>query len=301
MQIKFKLTRRYTDRSEASMSFGIKMILPTTIALILIFLIPVIFVTYMSFQEWGMSLVKSPEFIGTENYLHALSQRDFWNSLRVTVIFTGIGVILQVFIGVSVARFANHDFFGKELFRTILILPLAATPVAIALVWRLMLSPTLGILNYFVTELGFDTIPWLSENKLAMVALLFVDTWQWFPLISFVTLSAMATIDEQLFESAQIDGASSATIFYKITLPLVRPSIVVVTMLRLTDSLKHFDTIYVMTQGGPGNATQIMNLYIYENGFKYFKMGYASAVIIILFILILLSNLILAKFRRSSN
>ena len=111
----------------------------------------------------------------------------------------------------------------------------------------------------------------------------------------------MATIDEQLFESAQIDGASSATIFYKITLPLVRPSIVVVTMLRLTDSLKHFDTIYVMTQGGPGNATQIMNLYIYENGFKYFKMGYASAVIIILFILILLSNLILAKFRRSSN
>ena len=301
MNTRFKLKRRYENTIGYHVSFGTRMILPTTIALVMIFLIPVIFVTYMSFQEWSMSLVKKPEFVGFENYMRALSSRDFWNSMRATALFTGIGVILQVFIGVSVARFVNRDFFCREIFRAILILPLAATPVAIALVWRLMLSPTLGILNYFVTELGLDTIPWLSERRLAMIALLFVDTWQWFPLISFVTLSAMSTIDEQLFESAQIDGASSSIIFYKITLPLIRPSIVVVTMLRLTDSLKHFDAIYVMTQGGPGNATQIMNLYIYENGFKYFKMGYASAVIIILFVLILFANVILARFRRGSN
>lgn len=292
------LKRRVRTDKEERRSFGIKLILPTVVALLSIFILPVLFVGYMGFHDWNMSVIRGPEFVGFANYLKAFQSKDFWHSLKATLIFTGVGVCIQVVLGVEIARFLNRRFYGKEFFRTILIFPLAATPVAIALVWRLMLNPTLGVLNYFVTCLGFHTIPWLSKDTLAMIALIIVDTWQWFPLVTFVSLSAMTTIDEQLIESAQIDGASSSVVFRKIIFPLIRPSVVVVAMLRLTDSLKHFDTIYVMTQGGPGNATQIMNIYIYENSFKYFKMGYASAVIIILFLLIFLANIFISRFRR---
>lgn len=293
------IDRKLQFRHNPGKVFGVKMILPTVMTLAAIFIIPVFFTLYLSVHSWSMSAVTPPAFIGLRNFTDAFSQRLFWQSLRATAIFTGCGVVIQMYVGIAIARFINRQYPGKEFFRSILILPLASTPVAISLVWRLMLNPTLGVLNYFVTSLGLQTIPWLSDVKLVMIALLVVDTWQWFPLIMFIALSAMSTIPDQLYESAAIDGATRSQVFYRITLPLIRPSLIVAMMLRLTDSLKHFDMIYVMTQGGPGNASQIINLYIYENSFRYFKMGYSSAVIVILFIIILLLNLLLSKFRRA--
>ncbi len=293
----------YRQRSKKSdeKAFAIKMILPSTLALALIFIGPVIFTLYLSFHSWSMSAVAKPEFIGLKNYTNAFVQPLFINSLRVSFVFTFAGVALQTLLGVGIAQFINRKYRGDKLFRSFLILPLASTPVAISLVWRLMLHPTLGVLNYFVESLGLTTIAWLAEMNLVLIALLIVDTWQWFPLVMFITISAMSTIPEQLYESASIDGTTRTQAFRHITVPLIRPAVIVAMMLRLTDSLKHFDMIYVMTQGGPGNASQIVNLYIYENNFRYFRIGYSSAVIVILFIIILFLNLMLSRFRREAT
>ena len=274
---------------------------PAILVLAMIFIGPFFYTIYLSFHDWSLSAVTEPAFTGLGNYIQAFKEPLFYNSLKVTAIFTLCGVLIQTFVGVSLAQFLNRHFKGKSLTRTVFILPLASTPVAMALVWRLMLHPTLGILNYFVTQLNFSTIPWLSDNVLVLVALLTVDTWQWFPLVMLIVISAMSTIPDHLYESAVIDGATRGQSFFYITLPLVRPAIVVAMMLRLTDSLKHFDMIYVMTQGGPGNASQIVNLYIYDNSFRYFRMGYASAVIVILFLIILILNFVLSRVRRGEQ
>lgn len=293
-----KLIFKQKTKKSMERKFAIKMILPSILVLALIFIGPVIFTIYLSFHTWSMSAVLKPSFIGFKNYVDTFKQPLFLNSLRVSFIFTFAGVALQTILGVGIAQFINRKYCGDKLFRSFLILPLASTPVAISLVWRLMLHPTLGVLNYFVGVLGISTISWLSDVNLVMIALLIVDTWQWFPLVMFIAISAMSTIPEQLYESASIDGTTRGQSFRLITLPLIRPAVVVAMMLRLTDSLKHFDMIYVMTQGGPGNASQIINLYIYENSFRYFRMGYSSAVIVILFIIILMLNLLMSKFRR---
>lgn len=271
---------------------------PAVTALILIFVGPVLYTVYLSLHSWSFSGVSEPEFVGLHNFFQAFREPAFLNSLRVTAIFTLGGVSLQTIVGVSIAQFLNRQFVGKNLTRTIFILPLAGTPVAMALVWRLMLHPTLGVLNHFITRLKLTAVPWLSIDHLVLPALLVVDTWQWFPLVMLIAMSAMMTIPTQLYESAAIDGATRRQSFVHITLPLIRPAIIVAMMLRLTDSLKHFDMIYVMTQGGPGNSSQILNLYIYDNSFRYFRMGYSSAVIVLLFLVILFLNYILSRLRR---
>ena len=175
---------------------------------------------------------------------------------------------------------------------------MAATPVAIALIWRLMLHPTLGILNYFIESLGLEAVTWLSSPNLVLPTLIAVDTWKWTPLIMLVAMAGMTAIPKTLYEAGKIDGASDFQLFAHITIPLIRPAVVVAAMIRFMDSLKEFDMIYTMTQGGPGVASQILNLYTFDNAFRYFRMGYASSIIVVMFLIIFFATLILVKIRR---
>jgi multiple sugar transport system permease protein len=273
---------------------------PAFIVLLLIFIVPIFYTLVLSFSKWGISSASRPVFVGLGNYIKLFSDNLYVNSLVKTAYFSIFGTLFQVIIGVSVAQFLNREFKGKTLLRTILILPLASTPVAISMVWKLMLHPTLGIINHFGEQLGFGVIEWLTTEHLVLFVLVLIDTWKWFPLIMLITISAMSSVPRELYESAVIDGASRNKSFFHITLPLIRPSIVVAAMIRITDSLKQFDMIYTITEGGPGVATKIMNLYIYDVGFQYFKMGYASSIVVSLFLIILIVNTVLFKVRKSS-
>ena len=262
---------------------------------------PVLYTLYMSVHSWFASSLTSPEFVGLANFRRAfLDDERFRNALWLTVYFTALATVLQLVLGVALALLLNRPFRGKGLVRSIFLLPMVATPVAIALVWMMMYNPTLGVMNYLVGLVGLGPYNWVSNAAIVVPALAVVDTWEWTPLITLITLAGLATLPLEPYESALIDGASAAQMFWRITLPLLRPTIIVALLFRAIDCLKTFDIIYVMTQGGPGFASETLNVYTFQVGLFYFHIGYASSLLVILFALVLGVSLVLIKVRRGS-
>ena len=262
---------------------------------------PVGYTLYMSVHSWYASSVTSPHFVGLENFRRAFVEDDrFRNALWLTVYFTALATALQLVLGVSLALVLNRPFRGKGLVRSIFLLPMVATPVAIALVWMMMYNPTLGVMNYLVGLVGLGPYRWVSNAAIVVPALAVVDTWEWTPLITLITLAGLATLPIEPYESALIDGASVTQMFWRITLPLLRPTIMVALLFRAIDCLKTFDIIYVMTQGGPGFASETLNVYTFQVGLFYFHIGYASSLLVILFALVLGVSLLLIKVRRGA-
>jgi len=255
----------------------------------------------MSLHSWFASSLTSPEFVGLANFQRAFLQDErFRNALWLTLYFTILATALQVVLGVALALLLNRPFRGKGFFRSIFLLPMVATPVAIALVWMMMYNPTLGVMNYLVGLIGLGPFKWVSDASLVIPALAVVDTWEWTPLITLITLAGLASLPLEPYESALIDGATPAQMFWRITLPLLRPTIMVALLFRAIDCLKTFDIIYVMTAGGPGFASETLNVYTFQVGLFYFHIGYACSLLVILFALVLGVSLVLIKVRRGS-
>jgi multiple sugar transport system permease protein len=274
---------------------------PATVVVFILMVFPVFYTVYMSLHSWFASSLTSPEFVGLANFKRAFTQDDrFRNALWLTLYFTALATALQVVLGVSLALLLNRPFRGKGFFRSIFLLPMVATPVAIALVWMMMYNPTLGVMNYLVGLVGLGPYKWVSDVRLVIPALAAVDTWEWTPLITLITLAGLATLPLEPYESALIDGATPAQMFWRITLPLLRPTIMVALLFRSIDCLKTFDIIYVMTAGGPGFASETLNVYTFQVGLFYFHIGYACSLLVILFALVLGVSLVLIKVRRGS-
>jgi len=274
---------------------------PAAVVVFVLMVFPVFYTVYMSLHSWFASSLTSPEFIGLANFKRAFLQDErFRNALWLTLYFTALATALQVVLGVALALLLNRPFRGKGFFRSIFLLPMVATPVAIALVWMMMYNPTLGVMNYLVGLVRLGPFKWVSDAQLVIPALAAVDTWEWTPLITLITLAGLATLPLEPYESALIDGATPAQMFWRITLPLLRPTIMVALLFRSIDCLKTFDIIYVMTAGGPGFASETLNVYTFQVGLFYFHIGYACSLLVILFALVLGVSLVLIKVRRGS-
>jgi multiple sugar transport system permease protein len=194
----------------------------------------------------------------------------------------------------------NREFWGRGLLRTLAILPMVATPVAIGLVFVMMYHPTLGVANYLVTLTGLAPFKWTYSSGTALYALAVVDIWQWTPLIMLIALAGLASLPQEPYEAARIDGATTLQAFWHITLPLLRPAIVVAILFRAIDAIKTFDIIFIMTQGGPANSTETINILLFNQAFSYFNMGYASSMAVALFAVVMGASLILIKLRRTA-
>jgi multiple sugar transport system permease protein len=274
---------------------------PATVVVFVLMIFPVVYTVYMSLHSWFASSLTTPEFIGFANFKRAFLQDErFRNALWLTLYFTVLATALQVVLGVALALLLNRPFRGKGFFRSIFLLPMVATPVAIALVWMMMYNPTLGVMNYLVGLIRLGPFKWVSDASLVIPALAAVDTWEWTPLITLITLAGLASLPLEPYESALIDGATPAQMFWRITLPLLRPTIMVALLFRAIDCLKTFDIIYVMTAGGPGFASETLNVYTFQVGLFYFHIGYACSLLVILFALVMGVSLVLIKVRRGS-
>jgi multiple sugar transport system permease protein len=275
--------------------------LPAAAVVFVLMAFPVLYTLYMSVHSWFASSLTAPEWVGLGNFRRAFLADDrFRNALWLTLYFTGLATALQLVLGVTLALLLNRPFRGKGVVRSVFLLPMVATPVAIALVWMMMYNPTLGVMNYLVGLAGLGPYKWVSNAAIVIPALAVVDTWEWTPLITLITLAGLATLPLEPYESARIDGASALQMFWLITLPLLRPAIVVALLFRAIDCLKTFDIIYVMTQGGPGFASETLNVYAFQVGLFYFHIGYASSLLVILFALVLGVSLLLIKVRRGA-
>lgn len=269
---------------------------PTVIILFIVVIFPIIYNIYMSLHKWKIGL-GSPVFIGINNYLEAFSDPRFWNGLKVMVYFSGLSLSLEIILGLLIAVYLNREFRGGNLLQTIYVFPFAATPVAIALVWRIMLNPQIGALNYFLSLVGIPPSLWVSSTRTVVLSLVMVDVWKWTPMITLIVLAGLKSLPNEPYEAAIMDGASVPQVFFYITLPMIKPVLITSLILRSLDNLKEFDIIYTITQGGPGNASETLYLYSYKTAFSFFNGGYGSALIIIVFIIVLFFNIVMNRVR----
>lgn len=275
---------------------------PAVIFVVVMMVVPVLFTIWMSLHRWGGGATSRPRFIGLDNFVNVFTDDPrFWSAVWRTFYFTAMAVSVETVLGVAIAVLLNREFMGKGVLRTIFLFPMIATPVAIALVWRLMYEPTLGILNDMLSTLGLPTSTWVADASLVLPALALVDVWQWTPLITLITLAGLSALPADPFEAAAIDGAGRWQTFRHITLPMLRPVIIVAVAFRLIDALKTFDIIFVITQGGPGFASETLNLYVYAQSFQYQNLGYAASLLIVFFAIVVGSAVLLLRFRRPAE
>lgn len=261
---------------------------PTLIFIILMIIVPLVYNFALSFTDWQMSLVKPPQFRGLANYLDVLHDERFLNSVWRTVVFSGIAITLETILGVALAVLINRKFHGRRIVQALMLLPVVATPVAMGMVWQLILEPSIGIANVVVEALGFAPRSFLATTSFeSMFWLIMIDVWEWTPMVMLMVYGGLMTIPQDPYESALIDGATRWQTFTKITLPLASSSILVAVLMRLIDVVKTYDIIYATTQGGPSFATETINIYGYLNMFAYYRFGKAAAISVLFFIVVM--------------
>jgi multiple sugar transport system permease protein len=274
---------------------------PAVALVAVIVVYPILYTGWMSLQEWSASSLTPPRFVGADNYGKiAFGDPRFREAVGRTVYFTALAVAAETVLGLAMALLFNREFWGRGLLRTLAILPMVATPTAIALVFVMMYHPTLGVANYLLSVVGLAPFRWTYSSQTALYALALVDVWQWTPLIMLIALAGLASLPREPYEAAHLDGASALQAFWHVTLPLLRPALVVAVLFRSIDALKTFDIIFVMTQGGPANASETINILLFNQAFSYFNMGYAASMAVALFAVVMGASLILIKARRTA-
>ncbi len=274
---------------------------PAVLLVLAIIAYPVAYTVWMSLQEWFASSLTRPRFIALANY-HKILVGDprFAGAVLRTAYFTLLVIAGETVAGVAMALLFNREFWGRGLLRTLAILPMVATPTAIGLVFVMMYHPTLGVANYLLSLLRLPPFSWTYSSQTALYALALVDIWQWTPLIMLIALAGLASLPREPYEAADIDGATMLQAFRYITLPLLRPALVVAILFRAIDALKTFDIIFIITQGGPANSTETINILLFNQAFSYFNMGYASSMAVALFAIVMGASLVLIKLRRTA-
>ncbi len=273
--------------------------LPATAVILTVIVFPWIFTVGMSFMDWQVS--GETTFVGLQNYKDLFADARFRDSVLVTFFFTALAVAVPVFLGTLAALVFHREFPMRGLMRTIFVMPMMATPVAVSLVWKMMFHPQLGVLNYLLSLIGLPPSSWVFAPETVIPTLVMVEVWHWTPLVMLILLGGLAGMPKEPYESAVIDGASDWQMFRHITLPLLWPYIMIALIIRSIDALKVFDIIFVISEGGPGTASETLNIFLYLQAFQFYKIGYASAVVVIFFGIVVALSLLLLYARQKSK
>ncbi|UAL54368.1 sugar ABC transporter permease [Bacillus sp. CMF21] len=264
---------------------------PAIIIYVIYVLYPIFSTLLYSFYEWDG--VGAGTYVGLQNYVNLLSDSIFWTSLTNNTWVVLTSVFVQIPLGLIMALMLLAPIRGIRLFSGVYFFPFLISTVAVGLLWVLMLDPLNGIINQLVSFLGFENVEWLSKSRTAMFAVLLVIVWQFSPFYMILFKAAIVGIPEELYEAAEIDGANAFTKFFRITFPLLMPTIISSSILAIVGSLKAFDIFYVMTGGGPNHGTELLGTYMFKQAFVNFNMGYASAIGFVMFFLAMIVTIII--------
>lgn len=258
-------------------------ILPSLIGFIAFYVVPAVRAVTISFTDWDM--LTPATFVGFDNYVRMFNDSDFWNALKVTSIFVFWNISVQTVFALLLAVIMSR-LTKSNLVRSILLLPWLLSNVVVALLWSWLLDPTLGIVNVGIERLGFDAVAFLGNPRTALVTIALITVWRYLGYTALLIFSGMQSIPNTVYEAASIDGASEWTMFWKVTLPLLRPVLVFVMVTSIIGSFQVFDMVAIITKGGPINATKVFNWLIFEQAFERFNMGYATALSVMLFLIL---------------
>lgn len=274
--------------------------LPAFLVLVLTTTAPLVYLVWSSLWRIDLTMPWRSGFAGFENYAKMAGDPRFWDSLALTAIYTGVTVVLQVLIGLALALLVMQIPRGQAALRVAAILPIVLAPVVVGLFWRtLVLAPDFGILDLVTRWLGLGSHNWLGDPRLALVSVIAIHTWQWTPFAFLVILASLAALPPDVFEAARIDRADAWRRFRYITLPMIRPAIVIVVIMRMMIALSAFAAIFAATGGGPGTATEILNLYAYRTSFTELNLGYGAALAVVLLTITFAVSLLMFRLRRA--
>ena len=272
---------------------------PAVVFTALLIAFPFGYTIWMSLHEFSFGGTSTMTY--GQNYLLMLDDAEFWNGLRITVVLYLLSLVMQLVLGTYVAILLHTSKRLSGIVRTLMISPFVLPPVVVGMMWLVVLDPSIGAANFLLTSVGLPRSDWLASPQWVIPTVALIDTWQWTPYVALIVLGGLQSLPSNVYEAAQIDGASRARTFRRITLPLLMPTIVTAAILRSVDLLRFFDIIYITTQGGPGNASNTLNIYGFRKGFEFFEIGYASALMVTLSTIVLGAVVVLTQARRRTG
>lgn len=276
-------------------------IFPTIILLILMNIFPLIYSLFLSFTNYSVIANTPPEWVGISNYQRILSDERFWTNFAITGRYALVSVTLQTLIGFGLAMLLRNKFKGSGLITTLILVPMMLSPIVVAVFWKLIFNPSVGILNILLGYTDINTAPeWLGRTDLALWAIVIVDVWMWSPFVMLLSLAGLSAIPEYLYEAAAIDRASKWFQFRRITLPQVMPLLLIAILFRTIEAFKQFDLVMGLTGGGPGDVTETVSIRLYKLAFQgQYDTGTSSALAyIILVIIIAVSNILIRQLNK---
>jgi ABC-type sugar transport system permease subunit len=257
---------------------------PTLLGLLFFTLGPLVFAVYISFTDW--SLLGSPTWVGLTNFKQLFGDSTFWTAWVNTLYYTGVSVPLSMIVGLAIALLLNRKLPGMAVFRVLFFVPMTIGVVASGLLWSWMFNPQYGVLNYLFHFVGLGPFHWLTSSQMSMPSIILVGVWRALGFNIIVFLAGLQAIPQELYDAAYIDGAGGVRRFWNVTIPLLSPTIFFSALIGIIMSFQVFEQTYVMTQGGPGNSTLTIIYFVFQQGFSYLRMGYASAASVTFFVVL---------------
>jgi multiple sugar transport system permease protein len=283
-------------------SVGILFVLPAALTLLAITIFPLIYELRLVFMSWELTTNAPPEFVGLQNLITVLFKDErFWASMRVTATLIIFGVAIQLALGTGLALLLNRLGRWRTGLVSLFLIPVMIAPVVAGFQFRMIYHDQFGPLNYLIEKVTFGQwrgLAWIANPKVALFSILMTDVWQWTPFLMLIVLAGLQSVPQELYEAAEVDGASSWQTFWRITAPLLLPVIIIGILIRAMDSFKLFDIVYLVTGGGPGNVTETISFYTYLQGFKFFSLGYTAAMAFIQLIIITVIAQVFLRFQK---
>ena len=258
---------------------------PSIVLLIALLAYPIFYTVDISFSRFDIATFSASDWVGLENYREVMSDYRFWDSLEVTLIYLVIALPLQVVLGFGIAFLINAEWRGRGVIRALFIIPMVVAPVVAGGMWRMILDPLWGIMNYWLGFLGIGPLDWFGDPTLAMASIIIIDTWRWTPFIVLIATAALLALPKDVFEAARIDGANWWSTLWSVAVPLLVPVIAATFVIRWLGAVKMFDIVLAATYGGPGKATNVVNLFIYEEAFRSLRFAESAAMAVIVLVL----------------
>ncbi len=271
------------------------LISPALLVLLALNVFPMLYAVDISLYYWRLAGLQARRFIGLQNYELLFGDDRFVNSILVSLGFVAGAVTVQLALGLALAFVFNSRLPGLATLRKLSLLPIMLMPLVVGLVWFYMFNENFGVVNWFLTVLGGHGVPFLTGDKLALLSIIVADTWQWTPFVMLVLFAALQGLPEYVYEAARMDGLNEWQIFWRVTLPLLRPAILIVGVIRAVDALRTVELVFMMTKGGPGGQTEVVPWYLYATGFTSLNLGYAAAMAVLMIILVTIMSQFLVR------
>ena len=268
---------------------------PTLLYLAVFAIFPLFYSLRLSFTDLTAA-TGTGEWVGLANYRDLLHDPQFWNATKNSAIMVSASVAIQITLGTALAMFFDMQLKGAWLVRGVLVLPMLMTPIVVGVMWRALLNPDWGIINWLITQIGLEPPNWFGSIEMAMPTLILVDSWQWTPFVFIIVYARLQALPQDVFEAALMDGAGRFNTFRMVTLPLLMPAILFAAVFRAVDAFRSFDLIFGLSYGGPARSTTTLSFFSFQNGFQFQNYGYAAAVSYMMLLILVVGTTIFLRF-----